>query len=307
MNNIELATIYQKELDRAMIEESTSGWMELNQELMQYNGGNEIKIASVTMSGLGNYNRDTGFPKGNINLNFETHKMTQDRGRSFNIDAMDLDESGFVATAATIMAMFQREYVIPEIDAYRYSKIASLAMENDCVSYGYTPEVKTIFEKLTDDIATVQEKIGSGSQLIVTMGIKTANILNNSSAISKSLSVMDFEKGEISTKVQCINGIPLITVPSDRLKTSYKFHAGEKEEDESGFEAAEDALNINWLICAQNSVIGVSKTEKVRITDPRFHPYADAYKLDYRKYHDLWIPKNKLKGVFVNIKETKSE
>jgi len=267
MNNIQLAAIYQRELDKAMVERLTSGWMDLNQELVQYRGGNEVKIASVAMSGLGDYNRDTGFPKGNISLSFETHKMTQDRGRSFNIDAMDLDESRFTATAATIMAMFQREKVIPEIDAYRYSKIASLAMQNNRASYGYTPEAKTIFEKLTDDIVTVQEKIGSGAQLVITIGITTANILNNSSSISRSLSVTDFEKGEVTTKVQSINGIPLITVPSDRLKTSYVFYSWEKEEDKDGFEAAEDALNINWLICARSSIIGVSKTEKVRITE----------------------------------------
>lgn len=54
--------------------------------------------------------------------------MTQDRGRKFTLDAMDTNETNFVVNAAGAMAQFQREYVIPEIDAYRISKLASDAI-----------------------------------------------------------------------------------------------------------------------------------------------------------------------------------
>ena len=55
---------------------------------------------------------------------------------------MDVDESNFIPTAAAIMAEFQRTQVIPEIDAYRISKIASeviTANKTGMVEYNYTP------------------------------------------------------------------------------------------------------------------------------------------------------------------------
>ena len=55
--------------------------------------------------------------------------MTQDRGRSFNLDAMDVNESNFIATAGNVMGEFQRTKVVPEIDAYRISKLASARLK----------------------------------------------------------------------------------------------------------------------------------------------------------------------------------
>ena len=55
---------------------------------------------------------------------------------------MDIDETGFVTTAAAVMGEFQRVHVVPEIDAYRISKLASTAVTANkagMVTYGYTP------------------------------------------------------------------------------------------------------------------------------------------------------------------------
>ena len=43
-----------------------------------------------------------------------------------------------MVTAAQVMGEFQRTKVIPEIDAYRYSKIAALCTAKERVGYGYT-------------------------------------------------------------------------------------------------------------------------------------------------------------------------
>ena len=56
---------------------------------------------------------------------YETRKMTQDRGRLFQIDPMDINETNFIPTASAIMGEFQRTQVVPEIDAYRISKLAT--------------------------------------------------------------------------------------------------------------------------------------------------------------------------------------
>ena len=57
MNTIETATIIQSELDKAAVEQATSGWMEVNEKLVKYTGGAEVKIPSLDMDGMADYDR----------------------------------------------------------------------------------------------------------------------------------------------------------------------------------------------------------------------------------------------------------
>ena len=133
------------------------------------------------------------------------------------------------------------------------------------------------------------------------MSVKTSRILNSNDKIAKFLDVTTFKKGDIETKVQSLDGIPIIRVPFALLFTEYTFKSGGASEPEGGFEKKPNAKAINWIVAARKAPIAISKTETIRIFEPQKNIKADAWKLDYRKYHDLWIPKNKLPGVFVNI------
>lgn len=303
-NTIAYASIFQEELDKQMLVGATSGWMEPNSSLVKYSGGNEVKIPNIMMDGLGDYNRSDGFVKGSVNTTWQTHELTQDRGRTFSIDSMDVDESNFVATAGAVMGEFQRTKVIPEVDAYRYSKIAALAIAGDKASGGYTVAEATILNKLLADIANLQDTIGEGDPLILTLPFTVAALLDANTTIQKRMDVIEFEQGGIKTKVKSLDGHPIIRVPSARLKTAYEFLDGETAGQEAGgFKVAASAKEINWIISTRNAPIAISKTDKPRIFDPNTNQQADAWKIDYRKYHDLWIPTNKLAGVFVNVKE----
>ncbi|WP_107838961.1 hypothetical protein [Metasolibacillus meyeri] len=303
-NSIAYATIFQQELDKQLLVGATSGWMEPNSRLVKYNGGNEVKIPNILMDGLGDYDRADGFVKGSVTMTWQTHELTQDRGRTFSIDSMDVDESNFVVTAGAVMGEFQRTKVIPELDAYRYSKIAALAIAASKASGGYNPTDTTILNKLLYDIAIMQDQIGEGDSLVLTLPYTVAAILDSNTTIQKRLDVIEFEQGGIKTKVKALDGHPIIRVPSTRLQTAYEFMDGETAgQEQGGFKAASDAKNINWIISARNAPIAISKTDKVRVFDPNTNQNADAWKLDYRQYHDLWIPANKFSGVFVNIKE----
>lgn len=301
---IEYADIFQQELDKQMIAEATSGWMELNAGMVRYNGGNEVKIPKIVMDGMGDYDREEGFVRGAVSLTWQTHTLTQDRGRTFSIDAMDVDESNFVVTAGNVMGEFQRTKVAPEIDAYRYSKIAAMAIEKDKATSGYTPETSTILTKLRQDVAAIQDKIGEGEQLVITMPYPVAVILEGSKEIAKYLSVIEFAQGEMNFKVKAIDNIPIIKVPSARMKTEYLFKDGTTNGQEAGgFSPTQTAKDINWLITGRRAVIAVSKTDTPRIFDPMTNQQAHAWKIDYRKYHDLWILDNKLDAIRANIKQ----
>ncbi|MBS4535828.1 hypothetical protein GOQ29_09395 [Clostridium sp. D2Q-14] len=302
MNVIEYAKIFMQQLDKQVVAQATSGWMEANAGLVKYNGGNECKIPILSMDGLGDYDRATGFAEGSVNLSYETKTLTQDRGRTFQLDRMDVDESNFIATAANVMGEFQRTLVIPEIDSYRYSSIASQAITKESATGGYTPSATDVLTKLKDDIYAIYDVAGE-IPLVITMNMQIASILENSQELSKQLSVLDFG-GEVKTKVRGIDDNPIIKVPSARMKTKYVYNDGKTGGQEAGGIVADGtAKNINWIITPKQAPIAVSKTDKVRIFTPDQNQKADAWKLDYRKYHDLWIKDNQFKTIRVNIKE----
>ena len=302
-NILEYAKIFQQELDKQVVAQATSGWMEANAGLVKYNGGNEVKIPVIDMDALGDYDRTNGFVDGSVNLTYETKTMTQDRGRTFMLDRMDVDETNFVATAANVMGEFQRTKVIPEIDAYRYSSIASQAIEKGVAVGGYTPSESDILKKLREDIYAIYDVAGE-IPLVIIMNMQVAAILENSTELSKTLSVIDFTQGDIKTSVRAIDNNPIIKVPSLRMKTKYVFYDGKTAGQEAGgFVADAEAKNINWIITPRTAPIAVSKTDNIRIFTPEQNQKADAWKIDYRKYHDLWIKENQFKAIRVNIKE----
>ena len=304
INTIAYATLFQTALDKQAVAKLTSGWMDANAGQVIYNGGKEVKIPKINMDGLGDYSRSGGFTSGAVTLEYETRTMSQDRGRTFMIDAMDVNESNFVANASNVMGQFQATKVIPEIDAYRYSKIASLAIEKGVATGGYTPDKSTILEKLKADIAAIRDIVGGDVPLVITMSSLTSAVLDQADEITKQLSVMDFNKGEVSTKVKSLDGCPIIEAPSARLKTAYTFRDGISSGQEAGgFVPAGGAKDINWLITPLTAPIAVNKTDKVRIFDPAINQDADAWKLDYRKYHDLWILDEALKICRANIRQ----
>ena len=248
-NSIEKAKIYQSELDRQMVAEAVTGWMEANAGMVVYNGGSEVKIPKITMDGLGSYSRTDGYPAGSVTLAYETMTMTQDRAQSVNLDAMDCSESNIDSLAGKVMGDFQRVHVAPEIDSYRLS------------------------------------------------------------ALSRQLNVTDFESGSVKMRVKAIDEIPLLRTPSARMKTAYVFKDGSTD---SGFAPQEEvktenvvttpaAKQINWIIMARSAPIAVSRADTIRIFDPLTWQKANAWHIDYRRYHDLWVPDNQVATLCANV------
>lgn len=301
INTLQYSQQFQTVLDAQMLAGATSAFMEANAGQVKYDGGDTVHIPEVSMQGLAKYDRDEGFNQGSVTLKFNPYKMTQDRGRTFQLDSMDVNETNFVATAGTVMGEFQRTQVIPEIDAYRYSKISALATAENKVTTGFTPAVATILEKLEAEITEIQDVVGEEEGLIVVMSTKLRTILNNADKFNRYLNVAEFKNGSVNTTVKSFNDIPILGVPSARMKTAYVFNDGKTANQQAGgFKADTGAKDINWIIMPQRAPIAVSKTDKVRIFTPELNQKADAWKIDYRKYHDLWIPKNRFAAIRVN-------
>lgn len=307
-NTIAYATIFQKELDKLATQELLTGWMETNAGQVIYNGGKEVKIPKLSMDGLGDYGRagNTGFKNGDVNFSYETRTMSQDRGRKFVIDANDVDETGFVLTASNIMGEFQRTKVIPEIDAYRLSKLVTTAIgiANDTnVEYGYTPASATILSKIKKGIKVIREN-GYNGPLVIHANYDVVTELEI--AMAGKISNQTFSVGGINTQVPAVDGCPIISTPANRMYSAITLYDGSTTgQTVGGYVKGTSALDVNFIITARNTPIAVSKQDNMRIFDPNTYQDANAWSMDYRRYHDLWVKDNADKSVYANIKDSK--
>ena len=196
INTLEYAKIFQKELDKQMLATATSAWMEANAGQVKYSGGDEVKIPKISLVGLGDYDRDAGYKQGSVTLSYETKKMTMDRGRSFQLDAMDVDETNFIASAGAVMGEFQRTKVVPEIDAYRYASIFKAA--GDSHKTTYTAAAASILDALDSDITTIQDTIGESEPMLIIMSYKVQAILDAAKNVDRYINVGEFQNGSVS-------------------------------------------------------------------------------------------------------------
>ena len=124
------------ELDRAVAQKPVTGFMADNNLRGKFVGAKTVMIPAMNISGLGDYDRDTGFVSGTVSVSAQPYTLAMDRGRSFQLDREDNDESGIADLAGQIMGEFVRTKVVPEVDAYVLSKLAGYAYNENQVVEG---------------------------------------------------------------------------------------------------------------------------------------------------------------------------
>lgn len=307
INTLATATIFQQELDKRAVQESVTGWMDANASQVKYTGGKEVKIPKMALQGMGDYDIDKGYIQGAVTLAYQTREMTQDRGRLFNLDPREVDETNFVATAGSVMGEFQRTFVIPEIDAYRISKVASDAITANkagMIEYGYAPGATgtSALRKFKEAVKAVREMGYNGP--LVCHATETFK-LELELEMAKQLTAITFSKGGLKTQVPAVDEIPIIATASNKMYTAITINDGKTSGQEmGGYEKGTTAKDINFILMARQVPIAITKLDALRIFDPMTNQGKNAWQLDYRRFHDLWTLDNKIDGVFVNIKDT---
>lgn len=300
-NSIELIKSYGAgQLDDIFMAVSKTAILEGGNDLLKFVNAKTVLIPSIVMEGLGDYSRSTGFPKGDVSLTWDPYALTQDRGKEFTIDAMDNEETAGLAFGK-LASEFERTKVIPEVDAYRLSTLYAKAKTENVTTETLTAKgILSRFnadDKLFDD----NEIDNEGQTRIRFISSEVDKFLKDSEDLTKMLSVdtynigKDSEGVDINVKVRSYNGVALISVPKTRFKTSYTFGT-------NGFTAQEDAKEINFLTVDKRAAIPVKKHEKIRVFSPDENQDADAWKFQYRLYHDIFTPKNKTLGITASIK-----
>jgi len=305
INTLATATLFMNTLDKVAVREATTGWMDANAGQVIYNGGAEVKIPKISVQGMGDYDRDNGYQQGGVTLEYQTRRMTQDRGRKFQLDPVDINENNFVTTAAAVMGEFQRVFVVPEIDAYRISKIASetiTANKAGMVAYGYTPGATgtSALRKLKEGIKAIRELYNGPLVVQATPDF----ILELELELAGKITTVTFSKGGIDTAVPAVDGVPIVSTPSNRMYTAITVYDGATAgQEQGGYVKGSTAKDINFFICPRTTPIAVTKQDIMRIFDPTINQKLNAWQMDYRRFHDIWVLDNKLDSIYLSIKD----
>ena len=298
INSLEFQSKLTGELDKALVQSAQTSFFADNAMRSKFVGARTVLIPDVDMQGLGNYDRDNGFVTGALTVSSTAYTMAMDRGRSFQLDREDNDETGIANLAGQVMGEFIRTKVSPEMDAYVLSKLATLATTKSHTVTGTTSS--QVYKMITEAINKVQAVAGYDEELVCFVDSEVWSATMNTTELSRQLMVSDFRKGEINTKVKKLNDVPIIPVADDRMKTAYTFYDGVTDNSGSsgadqrpgGFVPASGAKKIGILVLPKRAASLVKKTEKVRIFEPDKNLRADAWKFDYRLYYDLFVKKS---------------
>lgn len=291
-NNITLAQKYLPILDE--VYKWSARTSILDAQDVRFVNANTVQLFKMSMDGLGNYNRSTGFVTGDVKGEWENMALTQDRGRAFIIDSMDNEET-IGMSFGKLAGEFIRTKVAPEIDAYTFATLAgtsNILGTNGDVTVG-TTDIGPLIENATESM-DAEEVPDTGR--IIFMSEKCYNAMKQK--ISRQLST---ENG-VSTDVETFNGMRIVRVPQARFNTKITLYNGTTGGQETGgfVVPSSTSYKINFMIVHPSAIIKVAKHVLPRIFSPQQYQQADAWKFDYRIYHDVFVEDNKVKGVYLH-------
>ena len=302
-NMIELVNKYLPILDAQYKMESRSAILDVVPEFVQMTrDAKKVKIAKIRVDGLADYSRNGGFTIGYADLVWEEHEFTQDRGRSIQIDAMDNIET-FGMAFGRMAGEFQRVSVIPEIDAYRFSRYyqnAGIQKEVALTSNAILTVIDDL-DAAMDDLEVPEE------DRILFVSPTVYKFIMNDPELSKHVTVDGTGDKTVNKKFYFYNSHLIIKVPTTRFYTEIEQLDGKTGgEERGGYKAATGAKAIGILMIQKQAAIQLAKRRISRVWAPTreeaagtdgVNPDADAWKFDFRVYHDAWVLDNKINGI----------
>lgn len=252
---------------------------------LDFSGGNTVKVMKVTTTGLGDYTRANGYPEGDVSVEWEAMTLSEERGKEMSIDRMD-DEETLGQAFGLAMSEFVRLHVAPEVDAYRFSKYASAA------------GITSVSAALATG-AEVLKAIDTASAVLDENEAPDKRVLYVSSALKPLLAegvTRTFgSEGGVSRVLTSYNDMPIVYVPQKRFYSGITLNSGA---DAWGF--ANGGKALNFLMICPDSVLQVTKMALPKIFDPDTNQSKDAWKFQYRLYHDALVYENKAGGIYAH-------
>lgn len=276
-----LDTVYQQAAKTAILDGDNS----LVQ--MGKNAG-EFLIPVLSMDGLGDYDRNGGYAQGSASITFETKRADYDRGRKFDVDAMDDEETSGILFGK-LSSEFIRTKAVTELDAYRFAKYASVpgitSVSDDLIKGTDVLEALRTAQNDMDE-----EEVDSENRVLFI----TPTLLRLAEEVDKT----------VSTKV-LKEFASVVTVPRKRFYTGIDLKDGKKDDElMGGFAPSEGAYPINFMIVDKSAIIQYTKHRVNKVISPEDNQSTDGYLFFYRSYGIATYYDNKVKGIYVSYGKT---
>lgn len=289
MNSIELFKKHAPELlDEVYKQESTTADFDIDGALVKVGANaNEIIVPKLDMDGLADYDRNSGYIDGDVNLTNETVKFNYERGRKLKTDAIDNEETGGVIMG-NLSSTFLKTKVIPEVDAVRYSTysaVSGITIREETLETGEAvyKAIAAAWDKMTND-----EVPESDRHLRIT------------STLLGLVRDLDTTKSkEVLSKFASIK-----TVPQGRFYTAIDLQTGKDSDGErkGGYKKADEGKEINFMIFHKEAMLQYTKHNKMKVFTPEQDQDGDNYKWLYRLYGLNDVYENKVAGIVCSHK-----
>lgn len=289
-NTVNYVTAFETQLRQKYTRELLS--VDLLTENVNFIGANIVKIPYVRVKGYKDHSRTNDFNRQTVENQFMTKTLAHDRDIEMKVDAMDVDETNQVLSAANLTNTFETEQAIPEQDVYAFSKLyadyTNVAIGNKVAdttvlsAANILATIDGIQETMTNAEVPVDGRI-----LYVTPTVN--KFIKN--ALTRQLTATD---GVVSRLITGLDNLKIKEIPAGRMKTVYDFS--------DGFVPGVAAKQINMICVHPTSVLYTKKHSYIHLWAPGSDSRAaDSYLYQNRAYWDLFLLENRVDGVWFNI------
>ena len=238
----------------------------------------------MSLDGLANYSRNSGYVKGDVTLTYETVKFNYDRGRKFVIDAMDDEETAGIAFGK-LSSEFIRTKVVPEMDAFRFSTYASLAGIGSATGTladgaAVIAALRVAANKMDEDEVPAEQRV-----LFITPTLRGM------------IDDLDTSKSkEVLSKFSSV-----VEVPQSRFNTQIRLNDGTTGgQEDGGFVTTGN--DINFMVIHTPAILQYPKHTVNKIITPEANQDSDGWMFFYRAYGLADAYENKVAGIYVHSK-----
>ena len=287
-NNIVLAKDYVDALDEVYRNASVTVDLISDATMMRAGANaNEILYPQISVTGLGDYSRSSGYTQGAVDVKWQSTKFNYDRGTKISVDTMD-DEETFNIAFGMAGAELQRTKVAPEADAFTFATLSGITGISKATPTTYTSAEQFLAALLDAKNVMDEDEVPEENRILYA----TPTLLN-------SVMALDTIK---SREVLAIFQI-MKAVPQSRFYTAIDLLDGKSSGEEVGhYKKATTGKDINFMVIHKPAIIKFDKHIASDIIVPANNPDSDAYISKYRKYGLVDVYKNKVAGIYLSHK-----
>ena len=287
-NTIALAKNYTSILDEVYQNASVTADLTSDNTMVRAGANaNEIVYPQISVSGLGDYSRNSGYTDGSVNLEWKTAIFNYDRGTKISVDVMDNEESRDIAFTMAGSELM-RTKVAPEADAFTFATLAGITGISKATAATYATASDFLAALIEAKNKMDEDEVPEENRILYA----TPSLLNGVMALdtTKSREILaTFSK--------------TVKVPQSRFYTAIDLLDGKSSGEEAGhFKKATTGKDINFMIIHKPAVIKYDKHIASDIIPASSNPDADADISKYRKYGIVDVFKNKVAGIYLSHK-----